>query len=189
MHLGFLSIISCSWFTDSHWNINPVELKIKLAKASSFIHTKLMYLILPAGKGSWVMSHLRFMLETQRPSLLPVARMPFFALAAPFLASPRNQGCLHSRVHQSGLLFPPGEETCSLAVAVLSPPPACQVGSYSRTLLFFSWVRRMSLSPLVLHSPPSQHPWAWSPRMLSQQGCQLTLMQRHFPKPQLQWQV
>ena len=70
------------------------------------------------------MSHLKFMLETQRPSLLPMARMPFFALAAPFLGSPRNQGCLHSRVHQSGLLFPPEEETCSLAVAVSSPPPA-----------------------------------------------------------------
>lgn len=26
-----------------------------------------MYLILPTGKGSWVMSHLRFMLETSRP--------------------------------------------------------------------------------------------------------------------------
>ena len=34
------------------------------------------------------MSHLRFILEAPRPSLLPVARMPFFALAAPFLGSP-----------------------------------------------------------------------------------------------------
>ena len=64
------------------------------------------------------------MLEIQRPSFLPMAKMPFFALATPFLGFPRNQGCLLSRVHQSGLLFPLGEETCSLAVAVSSLPPA-----------------------------------------------------------------
>lgn len=117
-----------------------------------------MYLILPTGKGSWVMSHLRFMLEAPRPSLLPVARMPFFGLAAPSLGSPSNQGCLHSRVHQSGLLFPPGVETCSLAVAVSSPPPALP----GRVLLnnpFFFFVLTQKDEPLSLSatftSPPA----------------------------------
>ena len=106
------------------------------------------------------MSHLRFMLEIQRPSFLPMAKMPFFALATPFLGFPRNQGCLLSRVHQSGLLFPLGEETCSLAVAVSSLPPALP----GRVLLnnpppFFFLLKRMSLSPLVLQSPhPSPAP-------------------------------
>lgn len=107
------------------------------------------------------MSHLRFMLEIQRPCFLPMARMPFFALATPFLGFPGNQGCLLSRVHQSGLLFPLGEETCSLAVAVSSLPPALP----GRVLLnnpppaFFFLLKRMSLSPLVLQSPhPSPAP-------------------------------
>lgn len=101
------------------------------------------------------------MLETQRPSFLPMARMPFFALAAPFLESPRKQGCLHSRVHQSGLLFPPGEETCSLAVAVLSLPPALPGRVLLNNPFFFFFFLTQKDEPLSLSAaltPPLPAP-------------------------------